>query len=207
MGGYISYIPLVIIFASQGVWLSQVNQRLGLAFLQQLPSGRRPDGVLPWAWRKNSSLPLKAWCLKRFSWACFTLKWRVKHKAWKKTRWKQGWITLTFIYNHNYMYIYIYVCVVVPRCCSCFFFWESFMSRRAPFIHLECWIFDQQNGCLFWLSRMALVTSIRSIDIWLQGAASFDTVSSPYYTPKSAISKTCTEHLPNLNLTSYLLCY
>eukprot|EP00434_Breviolum_minutum_P021674 symbB.v1.2.019132.t1/scaffold1546.1/size112474/4 len=39
----------------------QVNQRLGLAFLQQLgPSGRRPDGVLPWAWRKNSSLPLKA---------------------------------------------------------------------------------------------------------------------------------------------------
>lgn len=59
----------------QGVWLlSQVNQRLGLAFLQQLPSGRRPDGVLPWAWRKNSSLPLKAWCLKQFSWACFTLK-------------------------------------------------------------------------------------------------------------------------------------
>lgn len=120
MGGYISYIPLVIIFASQGVWLSQVNQRLGLAFLQQLPSGRRPDGVLPWAWRKNSSLPLKAWCLKRFSWACFTLKWRVKHKAWKKTRWKQGWITLTFIYNHNYMYIYMFVlsCPVAARAFS-----------------------------------------------------------------------------------------
>lgn len=114
MGGYISYIPLVIIFASQGVWLlSQVNQRLGLAFLQQLPSGRRPDGVLPWAWRKNSSLPLKAWCLKQFSWACFTLKWRVKHKAWKKNKVETGLDNFN-VHIYNYMYIYICLCCRAP---------------------------------------------------------------------------------------------
>lgn len=189
-----------------------MNQRLGLAFLQQLkPSGRRPDGVLPWAWRKNSSLPLKAWCLKQFSWAFFHLEMTCKTQGMKKkTRWKQGYIYICIC-----IIIYVYVCVVLPRWCSCFFSGNPSMhfqmladlSRRAPFIHLECWIFDQQNGCLFWLSRMALVTSIRSIDIWLQSPASFDTVSSLYYTPKSAISKTCTEHLPNLNLSSYLLCY
>ena len=190
------------------------------------PKGYGPRWINVWALHFSNSFPLDGvpmeFCLglgertalcrwRRGVWSSslghfFTLKWRVKNKAWKKNKVETGLDNFN-VHIYNYMYIYIYVCVVVPRCCSCFFFWESFMSRRAPFIHLECWIFDQQNGCLFWLSRMALVTSIRSIDIWLQGAASFDTVSSPYYTPKSAISKTCTEHLPNLNLTSYLLCY